>query len=496
MTALDTLTTRLHEICDLRRTADLLDWDERVCMPDGGAPAHGEMLATIRKLAHQKFTSPELGAVLKSAAGEAAAADPDDDDRRLVEVTTRDYDKAVRVPDAFVAEHARVTSAAQQAWADARRRNDFPAFQPHLERIIALKREYVGFFERRAHPYDVLLDDYEPGTTTAVVNALFAQLRPRQIALIQSIAARPPVDDSPLRVPFSEPALSDFAREVVTAFGFDWTRGRLDKSLHPFATSFGADDVRITTRFVESYPFSLLFGVLHETGHALYEQGISPTYARTSLEGGTSLGVHESQSRLWENIVGRSRGFWEHFYPKLQHAFPAQLRALSLDAFYRAINKVHPSLIRVEADEATYNLHVMLRVELEVALIDGSIDVAELPQRWRASMQEYLGVAPDTDTDGVLQDIHWSAGLFGYFATYTMGNVISAQLWDRFGAVHPGRDADVRRGDFSALLAWLRREVHQHGRKYEPQELVKRATGTPIDPAPYLRYLDTKYAAS
>jgi carboxypeptidase Taq len=493
MTALDTLRTQLQEVSDLRRTADLLDWDERVCMPNGGAPAHGEMLATIRRLAHQAFTSSAFGDALEAAAALTKTAAPDSDDRRLVEVTARDYEKAVRVPDAFVAEHARVISAAQQAWADARARNDFPAFRPHLERVIALKRDYVSFFERRAHPYDVLLDDYEPGMTTAEVQQLFGELRPKQIALIQTIKAKPEVDDRPLRAALSETDLEAFAREVVTAFGFDWTRGRLDKSLHPFATSIGADDVRMTTRFVEHYPFSLLFGVLHETGHALYEQGIDPAYARTTLEGGTSLGIHESQSRLWENIVGRSLAFWEHFYSKLQARFPA-LRSVPLREFYRGINKVEPSLIRVEADEATYNLHVMLRVELEIALTEGTLEAAELPDRWSRSMQEYLGVRPDSDTNGVLQDIHWSAGLFGYFATYTVGNVVSAQLWDRFGSVHPDRDADVRRGEFGPLLAWLRREVHRHGRKFEPQDLLQRATGSRIDPAPYLQYLETKYA--
>ena len=493
-TSLDQLTTQLHEVADLRHAGDLLEWDERVCMPDGGASTHGEMLATIRRLAHQKFTTPHVGTLIEAATAELDGAPPDDDGRRLVAVTARDYEKAIKVPDTFVAEHARVTSAAQHIWARARAGADFSTFRPHLERIVGLKREYVRFFEPHAHPYDVLLDDYEPGMTTADVTAFLSALRPTQIALVQRLTGHPQVDDSCLRAPFAETALSNFARDVITTFGFDWTRGRQDKSVHPFATAIGSDDVRITTRFVESHPLSLLFGMLHETGHGLYEQGISRNHARTQLEGGASLGVHESQSRLWENVVGRSRAFWEFFYPKLQATCPSQLGGIALDDFYRAINKVQPSLIRVEADEATYNLHVMMRVELEVALLDGSLDVEALPAHWNRLMEEYLGVRPDTDAVGVLQDIHWAAGLFGYFATYTLGNIISAQLWERFGASHPGRDDEVRRGEFSALLSWLRREVHQHGRKYEPQDLVKRATGSPIDPAPYLRYLERKYA--
>ena len=286
-----------------------------------------------------------------------------------------------------------------------------------------------------------------------------------------------------------------FAVEVVTAFGFDWTRGRQDRSVHPFASSIGENDVRITTRWVEGQPMSLLFGTMHETGHALYEQGVSPSLHRTPLEGGVSLGVHESQSRLWENRVGRSLPFWEHFYPRLQGRFPSQLGAVPVERFYKGINKVQPSLIRVEADEATYNLHVMLRVELEIAMLEGQARVHDLPEIWNSRMKEYLGVTPPDDAQGVLQDIHWSAGLFGYFATYTIGNLIAAQLWEKFGQTHPTRDEDMRRGNFSSLLSWLRAELHQYGRSYKPQELVTRICGSPVEPAPYLRYLEAKYAS-
>jgi carboxypeptidase Taq len=331
--------------------------------------------------------------------------------------------------------------------------------------------------------------------TTAEVQAVFDALRTRQVDLVRRMAERPQVDDGFLRTRYDEQSLIDFSVEVITAFGFDFSRGRQDKSLHPFCTSFGSDDVRITTRFVETYPLSLLFGTMHETGHALYEQGVSPRYQRTMLEGGASLGVHESQSRLWENIVGRSLPFWEYFFPRLQQRFQPQLAGVTLEQFYRGINRVERSLIRVEADEATYNLHVMLRVELEIALIEGKIEASDLEEAWNSRMREYLGLTPPNAARGVLQDIHWSAGLLGYFATYTLGNVIAAQLARAVRAQHPSLDEDMRRGDFSALLTWLRNNLHQHGRKFEPSELVQRITGGAIDPAPYLGYLEEKYLA-
>jgi carboxypeptidase Taq len=492
-TGLQKLHSLSAEVADLRHAADLLEWDERVCMPERGATTHGQMLATLRRLAHEKFTSSEMGDAIEAARAESVRLDDGGAAQRLVDVTARDYEKATKVPASFVAELAEAVSAGQQAWGQARRNSDFATFKPFLQKIVALKRRYVAFFPPAEHPYDVLLDEFEPSMKTAEVKAIFDQLRPRQVELIRSVATAPAVDDSFLRTPYAEADMLAFAVDVITAFGFDWTRGRQDKSLHPFATAIGADDVRITTRWVDGMPLSMLFGTMHETGHALYEQGVKPEHHRTALEGGASLGVHESQSRLWENLVGRSLAFWEHFYPHLQARFPTQLGSVRLDQFYRAINKVQPSLIRVEADEATYNLHVMLRVELEIELIEGHIAVDDLPDRWNAGMRAYLGLTPPDAARGVLQDIHWSAGLFGYFATYTLGNVIAAQLWRRFKQVHPARDEDIRRGEFVPLLQWLRRELHQHGRAYRPQELVRQITGSGVDPAPYLEYLEEKY---
>jgi len=492
-TPLSTLTGLIGEVADLRHVADLLEWDERVCMPPGAAEVHGEMLATVKRLAHEKLTSEAVGLALDRLNGSRGGLDPDSAQYRMVAVTARDYHKATRVPPDFVAEQARVVSAAQHAWTQARSASSFSLFQPHLEKIIDLKKRYVGFFPPADHPYDVLLDDYEPGMKTADVKSILGTLRPRQVALIRALAERPPMDAAFLHVPYAEQELWGFAVDVITAFGFNWAHGRQDKSVHPFATAFGSSDVRITTRFVEGHPFGLLFGTMHEAGHALYEQGVSGEHHRTQLEGGASLGVHESQSRLWENLVGRSLPFWEHFYPKLQARFPSQLGGVTLPQFYKGINKVERSLIRVEADEATYNLHVMLRVELEIALIEGAIAVKDLPDAWKSRMQEYLGITPPDDAAGVLQDIHWSAGLFGYFATYTLGNLIAAQLWETFQAIEPARDDRMRQGDFSALRSWLRSQIHQYGRMYQPQELVKRVTGSSIDPEPYLRYLESKY---
>lgn len=484
----------LAEVADIRHAADLIEWDERVYMPAGGATVHGEMSGTLRRMAHERFISDAVGQALDTARGAVAALDPSSDEARLVAVTARDYGKARNVPGDFVAEQAQVVSAAQHAWVEARASSDFGLFQPHLEKILQLKRQYVTFFPPAAHPYDILLDEFEPGMTTADVRQVFDVLRPRQVELIRTLGERPQVETGFFGACFGEADMWTFAVEVITAFGFDWSRGRQDKSVHPFATAIGADDVRITTRWVEGEPLSLLFGTMHETGHGLYEQGVSRIHRRTSLEGGASLGVHESQSRLWENLVGRSRPFWEHFFPALQARFPSQLSQVTLEQFYKGINRVRPSFIRVEADEATYNLHVMLRVELEMALLEGTIAVRDLPDAWRTRMSGYLGLEPPDDATGVLQDIHWSAGLIGYFATYTLGNIIAAQLWEAFARAHPDRDEQIRQGDFSSLLAWLRREVHQHGRKYESQELVQRITGSRIDPAPYLRYLETKYS--
>ncbi len=490
---LQQLKNLLGEVWDISMAAAVLGWDQETYMPPGGSKARGIQLSTLSRIAHTKFTSPKIGELLSELEPEAANWDPDSDEARLVKVTRRDYDKATKVPSDFVAEMTRVASEAQVAWREAKEKSDFSKFEPYLARIVELRRQYADFFAPYEHVYDPLLDDFEPGLKTADVQRIFEALRPQQVALIKAIAEKPQVDDSFLHQPYDEKKQWDFGVEVITKFGFDWKRGRQDKSAHPFTTSFSVNDVRITTRIVPDFLGTGLFGTMHECGHALYEQGVDPALERTPLGHGASLAIHESQSRLWENLVGRSRPFWEHFYPRLQEYFPAQLGNVDLETFYKGINKVEPSLIRTEADEATYNLHIMLRLELEIALMEGSVEVKDLPEVWNEKMSEYLGVTPPDDAHGVLQDIHWSMGALGYFSTYALGNLISAQWWERIHEDIPNLDEQIRAGNFADLLGWLREHIHRHGAKFEPQELVKRVTGSGIDPAPYMRYLKTKY---
>ena len=490
---LQQLKNLLGEVWDISMAAAVLGWDQETYMPPGGSEARGMQLSTLSRLAHTKFTSPQIGELLAELEPEAANWDPDSDEARLIKVTRRDYDKATKVPSDFVAEVARVASEAQVAWREAKEKSDFSKFEPYLARIVELRRQYADFFAPYEHVYDPLLDDFEPGLKTADVQHIFDALRPQQVALIKAIAEKPQVDDSFLHQHYDEKKQWDFGIEVITKFGFDWERGRQDKSAHPFTTNFSVNDVRITTRIVPDFLGTGLFGTMHECGHALYEQGVDPALERTPLGHGASLAIHESQSRLWENLVGRSRPFWEHFYSRLQEYFPAQLGNVDLETFYKGINKVEPSLIRTEADEATYNLHIMLRLELEIALMEGSVEVKDLPEVWNEKMREYLGVTPPDDAHGVLQDIHWSMGALGYFSTYALGNLISAQWWERMHEDIPNLDEQIRAGNFADLLGWLREHIHRHGAKFEPQELVKRVTGSEIDPAPYMRYLKTKY---
>ncbi len=492
---LDQLKTTFAEIADIHRAIAVLAWDQETYMPAGAAEARGDQLATLGRIAHLKATAPELGQLLETLQQETASLDPDSDEARLVKIAAHDYEKRTCIPAQFVAEIAKVTTLAHEAWVKARKESNFALFQPHLAKIVELTQRYITFFPPADHPYDVLLDDYEPGMKTADVQAIFAALRPQQVALIQAIAARPPVDDAFLRRHYPEKGQWDFGVEVITRLGYDWEHGRQDKSVHPFTTGIAPTDVRITTRVNEHDLGDAFFSTVHEAGHALYELGLPLAHDRTPLCNAASLALHESQSRLWENLVARSLPFWEGAYPRLQEIFPDQLGKVDLEDFYKGINKVAPSLIRVEADEATYNLHVMLRLEIEIGLVEGSIAVADLPGVWNAKMQEYLGLTPPNDALGVLQDVHWSGGSIGYFSTYALGNLISAQLWEQINREILDLDHQMRCGHFAELLAWLRKNVHAYGRKYEPQELVQKITGSKIDPAPYMRYLQTKYGA-
>lgn len=490
---------RLKEIvatsADLIHTAALLEWDQQVNMPHGAAEARGNQIATIQRLAHQNFTAPETGELLEALQPYADTLDPDSDEARIIRNTARQYEKQTKVPTRMIVEMAQVTSQAHTAWMEARAENNFPKFKPHLEKIVDLRREYAALFAPYDHPYDALLDDFEPGMKTQDVRNVFDALRPQQVALISAISKRPQVDDSFLNQDFDPDAQWKFGEKVITAFGYDWNHGRQDKSAHPFTTNFGRDDVRITTRVDPKFFNTAFFATLHECGHALYEMGSAPEYERTILAGGASLGLHESQSRLWENLVGRSMPFWKFYYPQLQQAMPTQFGNVSLDAFYKGINKVEPSLIRVEADEATYNLHIMLRFEIEVGLIEGSLQVKDLPEIWNTRMQEYLGLTPPNDAQGVLQDIHWSGGMIGYFSTYALGNIISLQLWERILQDIPDLEAKIEQGQFLELREWLRENLHCYGSKFKPMEILHRITGNGLDAAPYMRYLNNKFGA-
>ena len=490
---LEHLRAHLAPTLDLQQTQALLSWDQNVYLPPGAAAARGQQLATLGGVIHQRTSDPQLGEQLKAL--EASGADEGDtQDAALVRVARRNFEQATKLPGTFVEDFARARSASQTAWVGARAASDFSQFAPHLAKMVDFNLEQAELLGYDAHPYDALHDLFERGSSTEGLRTVFAELRDALVPLLRELAAKDN-SDAPLRQAFSEAEQEAFAVGVIRAFGYDFEHGRLDRTVHPFATSMSKYDVRVTTRYVPNFLSPALFGTLHEAGHALYEQGISSDYDRSPLGVAVSLGVHESQSRLWENLVGRSEGFWHWAYPKLQATFPAQLGSVTQRDFYRAINRVSPSLIRVEADEVTYNLHVMVRFELELALLEGTLKAAELPEAWNAKYEDYLGVTPPNDAQGCLQDIHWSLGMFGYFPTYTLGNLTSVQLFDAVKAAHPELEGDIQRGQFDKLLGWLRENIHQHGSRYEPAELLERATGQRLDAGPYIRYLTEKFEA-
>lgn len=484
----------LSEVADLNGVQAVLGWDQQTYMPPGGSETRGEQLSTLARITHEKFTSIRIGELLSGLSHTGSLQDPDSDDARLVRVTAREYAKRTKVPSEWVAEFARVTAMGNDAWVVARTESNFAKFQPFLEKIVNLRRRYAEYFKPYDHIYDPLLDDYEPGLKTRDVMTIFARLKEEQVKLIKEISSKPQVDDSFIMQDYNESKQWDFGVEVITRFGYDWQRGRQDKAAHPFTTTFGYGDTRITTRFLQKNSASALFSTMHECGHALYEQGISPSLRRSLLFNGASMAIHESQSRMWENLVGRSLEFWTFFYPQLQALHPQHLSKVSLEKYYKGINKVEPSLIRVEADEATYNLHIMLRLEIEIALMEGKLAVKDLPDYWNQKMKEYLGITPPNDAKGVLQDIHWSGGSFGYFPTYALGNLVSVQLWEKLLEDIPALPTRIRSGDFAELLTWLHEKIHVHGAKYDPQEMVLKVTGSKITPEPYLRYLKKKYS--
>jgi carboxypeptidase Taq len=489
--AFDTLRTRLGEIRDVAKAGSLLSWDQQTNMPPRGSTVRAQQLGTLGRIAHELFVSDETGSLLEELLPYEESLDRDSFEASLIRVVRRDYDKAVRVPPELSAEITRTGSRAFTVWIEAREASDFERFRPWLEQLVELKRRYVECFQPADEPYDTLLDDYEQGMKTAEVRSIFDRLKDVLVPFVEAAgsSATPPVKGR-----FPAAVQRRLSLEIVRRFGFDDAAWRLDTAPHPFAESLATSDIRITTREPED-SLDGLFATMHECGHGLYEFGVDPDFERTPLARGASYGLHESQSRLWENLVGRSRPFWSWLYPQVQETFPDELGSVDAERWFRSINDVRPGLIRIEADEASYNLHIILRFELEQRIMDG-LDLRELPDLWNEMMDRYLHVDVPDDGQGVLQDVHWSRGGFGYFPTYSLGNVISVQIWERLREDVDDVDEQIARGEFGAIREWLRENLHRYGRKYTPAETLERAAGGPIDPEPYLRYLQGKLAAA
>jgi carboxypeptidase Taq len=488
------LKLRLQEIQDLTMTRYVLAWDQATYMPIGGSIARGRQIATLAQLTQEKAIDVEIGRLLDALQPYADRLPYDSDEASLVRVARYDYEKATRVPPEFTARFYNHLAEIYNVWTQARPANDFARVRPLLEKSLDLSRELADFFPGYEHIADPLIDRNDPGMKVSLIQPLFSTLRRALLPLVQAITSRPPADDTCLRIFYPEQEQLKFSEFVISQIGFDFQRGRQDLSPHPFTVSFSPSDVRITTRVRTDFLGETFFSSVHEAGHAMYEQGVKIELDGTPLGQGASSGIHESQSRLWENLVGRSLPFWEYFYPRLQHNFPTQLGDVPFESFYKAINKVERSLIRTDADEVTYNLHVMLRLDLELALLEGRLEVRHLPEAWNARYESDLGISPLNDRDGCLQDAHWFDGTIGgQFQGYTLGNILSAQFYSQALAEHPDIPDQIRAGQFSELLNWLRKNIYQHGRKFFASELVQRLTGGPIRIEPYIDYLQQKY---
>ena len=489
---LRTLRERLAEVSDLHRSMGVLGWDQRVTMPPGGNPARAEALATIGRIAHQKFVDEEIGALLERLRPLEESLDADSDDASLIRVTRHDWEKNSKVPAELRAEMLRAGVQGHQTWVEARANNDFAAFLPVLERNLELKKRYVDCFEWEDSPYTVLLDDYEPFMKTTEVAEVFDQIKPVLSELVQQA---PAVDASFLDVPYDPDKQREIGERMVRTLAFEEGTWRLDTTVHPFCTSFSTRDVRLTTRY-QPTGLDSIWSTMHEAGHGLYAHGIARSFERTPLAGAPSLGLNESQSRTWENLVGRSKPFWTYWYEPLQEAFPAELGDVELDRFLAGINRAEPGFIRVEADETTYSLHIILRFGLERQLIEGTLEPKNVREAWNEGMRELLGLDVPDDTNGVLQDTHWSGGGIGYFPTYALGNVISLQIWAVVREAIPDLDAQMEAGELEPLSLWLRENLYSLGRKLKPMETLERVTGSSrIDSQPYLAYLREKLSA-
>lgn len=488
------LKRHYEEYYDLSAVGAVLDWDQQTLMPTGGGPARARQAALLGKLAHEKLTDPAFGRLLDELQPYVESLPYDHDDAAMVRVARRGFERAVKVPSAFVAEMYEHSGISFQAWEKARPANDFASVRPLLEKTLDLTRKYAEFFAPYEHIMDPLIDETDYGMKVSIIRPLFEQLRGQLVPLVEQVTAAEPVDDSCLKQDFPDAQQWEFGLEVARGIGYDFERGRLDRAAHPFTTKFSGGDVRITTRVREHDLGDALFSTIHECGHAMYEQGGNPAFDATPLEGGTSSGVHESQSRLWENLVGRSVDFWQFYYPRLQQVFPEQLSRVPLETFHRAINKVQRSLIRTDADELTYNLHVMIRFGLEADMLEGRLAIKDLPDAWNAAYKADLGIEPPDDRDGVLQDVHWYGfRIGGVFQGYTLGNIMSGMFYRAALQAHPEIPAQMREGRFDTLLGWLRENIYQYGSKFTAAELIQRVTGGDLTIEPYISYLKNKY---
>jgi carboxypeptidase Taq len=488
------LTNHFRDAKMLASIQELLEWDERTKMPPANGEYRADQAAYIAGLVHQKQTAPIVGDWLATLADSPLASDPISDTGAVIKHLYHDYEKKTRLPQSLVEELTRTGVQGQQLWAASRKANDFAAFRPLLAKMVDLKKQEAAALGYTTTPYDPLLDDYEPGETTANVACVLSELRKALVPLVHAIREskfRP--DTTILSRTYPTAAQETFGKLAATKIGFDFQAGRLDVTDHPFCAGLGPGDVRLTTRYDEHAFPDGFFSILHEAGHGIYDQGLPREFFGLPTGDYVSLGIHESQSRMWENQVGRSRAFWEYFFPHAQAAFPGALASTAREDFYAAVNDSRPSLIRVEADEVTYNLHILIRFELEKALLEDDLQVDDLPVAWQQKYQEYLGVVSPTDTDGVLQDVHWSAGLFGYFPTYALGNLYAAQFFAQAKQELGNLDGQFQRGEFSELREWLRVNMHTHGRRFTPAELVERITGKPLSHAPLMEHLTTKY---
>ncbi|MFO7538201.1 MAG: carboxypeptidase M32 [Chloroflexota bacterium] len=489
-----TLLEKVQEIHDLGKAQALLSWDREVNMPKAGTSERVAQMTTLSRLTHVMFTTDDMGELIEQAAADLNGADYESNEASLIRHLRRSYANSRKLPTEFVTRVSEVSGQAREAWVEARAENAFSTFQPWLEQIVSLCQEMADLYGYEDEKYDALLDKFEPDMKTAEVRAVFNAVKEALTPLSQAIAERQTaVDDSLLHQEYPIDKQKEFARYIAAAVGYDFDRGHLGTVIHPFATSFSRNDARITTRWYPDFLSPSLFGTLHESGHAMYEQGTHADLGRTPLARGTSLGIHESQSRMIENLVGRNRGFWQAHFPKLQALFPEQLGHHTAEDFYRAINKVQPSFIRVEADELTYNLHIILRFELEQAMLNGELAVADLPTAWNDKMQQLLGIVPANDREGCLQDVHWSRPGFGYFPTYALGNLYAAQFWQTAVSQQPRINAELAEGRTDTLLTWLGDNIHQHGRKFTPSELVQRVTERPLSHQPFIDYVTEKF---